>query len=165
MILDRSKHQQSVDNFMVLAKQDLPKNPTIPDEKIRWLRAKLILEEAFETVEALGFKPTTEFDGDAINRRDITFGQLDIDFDMVEPNLAEIVDGCCDIKVVTTGTLSACGVPDEVFQDEVDRANLRKFGPGGHRREDGKWVKPADFVPPNIAGLLEKVTEAAEKQK
>lgn len=31
----------------------------------------------------------------------------------------------------------------------IHQANLTKFGPGGYMRQDGKWMKPADFVPPD----------------
>lgn len=41
--------------------------------------------------------------------------------------------------------------------EEVDRSNLAKFGPGGRRREDGKWVKPDDWQPPDIKGVLQKL--------
>jgi predicted HAD superfamily Cof-like phosphohydrolase len=68
--------------------------------------------------------------------------------------MVEIVDGCADVIVVTTGTLSACGVADSAVQNEVDQANLRKFGPGSYKREDGKWMKPPDFRPPDIEAVL-----------
>lgn len=31
----------------------------------------------------------------------------------------------------------------------IHQANLTKFGPGGYMREDGKWMKPAGFIPPD----------------
>lgn len=136
----RSPHQQRVDDFMRKAGQDLPAAPCIPDENTRRLRAILILEEALETIKALGFWPA----------------QIDTHLNPAgEPDLEGIADGCADISVVTIGTLSACGIADQPILEEVDQANLRKFGPGGHRREDGKWIKPADWTPPNIMGRLE----------
>jgi predicted HAD superfamily Cof-like phosphohydrolase len=45
------------------------------------------------------------------------------------------------------------------MEQAVDQNNLAKFGPGGHRREDGKWVKPPDHKPPDIAGLLDKLAK------
>jgi predicted HAD superfamily Cof-like phosphohydrolase len=75
--------------------------------------------------------------------------------DCMTPDLLQVIDGCCDIKVVTTGTLSAFGVHDSPFQQEVDRTNLAKFGPGGHRRDDGKWIKPPDWQPPRIQQILD----------
>ena len=154
-MFDRTKHQKNVDAFMILAQQMLPGKPTIPDEKTRELRARLILEEALEAVEALGFKPRVEDE-----RGLVTLAIDAIEFYPNEgPNLAQIIDGCCDIKVVTTGTLSACGIPDDAFQELVDQNNLAKFGPGGYRREDGKWVKPPGHQPPDIDGMLKTLEE------
>ncbi len=52
---EQSSHQQRVEHFMRQARQPLPEEPSIPSEEIRRLRAKLILEEALETIKALGF--------------------------------------------------------------------------------------------------------------
>lgn len=150
-----SDHYESVRAFMVMAGQKVRSGkPVIPPEDERMLRAKLILEEALETIEALGLCPTL----DADNAVD---GQVDITMDLVSwedtsqgPNLTEIADGCADLSVVTIGTLIACGIPDLHLLRIVDQANMAKFGPGGHRREDGKWIKPPGFTPPDIAGFL-----------
>ncbi len=136
----RSEHQLSVDEFMRLAKQDLPQKPTLPAENVLKLRAKLILEECLETIAALGFRVE---DGLLVSSG--------------PPNLVEIVDGCCDIAVVTTGTLSACGIPDLPFQRAVNENNLAKFGPGHSIREDGKLIKPPGHRPPDIRKLLKEI--------
>jgi len=136
-------HQARVAEFMRLAGQELPQLPGLPSLGIRKLRAKLILEEALETLKGLGYEPVKK-----------PWSQ---DWDVqeaYEPDLVEIVDGCADISVVTTGTLLACGVGDEDLLKLVDENNLAKFGPGGYRREDGKWMKPAEHKAPDIAGLL-----------
>ena len=78
---------------------------------------------------------------------DINFIDLD---DQGDADLCAIVDGCCDLSVVTIGTLSACGVPDELFLKLVDENNLAKFGDGHSIREDGKLIKPSDHKPPAI---------------
>lgn len=140
VLVEKSNHQQRVERFMAFAGQDVPEMPSIPPSDVRVLRARLILEEAIETIRALGCDVTV----DPGNLEYIV-----VDAPWIEPNLIEIVDGCCDIKVVTTGTLSACGIKDTEPQRLVDEANLKKFGPGGHRREDGKWVKPPDWVAPD----------------
>lgn len=157
-------HQAAVDEFMEKAGQALPKRPGIPNRETRYLRAKLILEEAVETIKALGFSvAVTSIVGPRDSSSEETFefcvakrdGSTDVDLvDRFEPDLIEIIDGCCDISVVTVGTLSACGCEHETFQREVDASNLRKFGPGGHRREDGKWMKPPDWKKPDIEGIL-----------
>ncbi|MFQ5570917.1 MAG: hypothetical protein ACE5G0_14650 [Rhodothermales bacterium] len=143
------------------AGQATPSTPTVPDEETRILRAKLILEEALETVRALGVGVRlAEGHGPegvvSAEESDLAFyidGEADIEW---------VVDGCADISVVTIGTLIAFGIDDEPILEEVDRANLRKFGPGGYMREDGKWMKPPDWTPPDIMGVLARQSEQFE---
>lgn len=146
---------------MQKAGQATPPAPTIPDEETRLLRAKLILEEALETVKALGVgvRVTTD-DG-----QEVDFNHVDhLDFfPEGTTDLEGVVDGCADISVVTIGTLIAFGVDDEPILEEVDEANLRKFGEGGYAREDGKWIKPPDWTPPDIQGILDRLSAASEK--
>lgn len=138
----RSDHQQRVDQFMRLAHQELPTSPAMPAFPVRKLRANIIFEEALETLEGLGFLPY--WNGDSWTLKEIH-----------TPDLVKAVDGCADLRVVTTGTLSAMGVHDLALQEEVDRNNLMKFGPGSYRREsDGKWMKPPGHQPPDILGIL-----------
>lgn len=145
--MTKSEHQKKVEEFMRLAGQEVPDKPQVPSEEVRLLRARLIMEENLETIRGLG-----------IIVRDVCGNVIDISFlkfyTHFEPNLPEIIDGCCDLKVVTTGTLSACGIADEEPQRRVDENNLEKFGPGGHRDENGKWVKPPGHTPPNFDDLI-----------
>lgn len=162
----RSEHQLAVDSFMRQAAQPLPLRPLCPAEDIRVLRAKLIYEEALETLNGLGVAVVVQTeDGDKVQlnqpllgtARDVLF--VTRDFDEPEAlaypfDLTAVVDGCCDVRVVTTGTLSACGVPDYLHQYLVDASNLAKFGAGGYRRSDGKWIKPADWRKPPLDQVL-----------
>lgn len=154
--MNRTDHQRRVDAFMHLAGQERPTIPIIPSEDIRRLRAKLILEEALETIAALGFAVKyTGVDWTSGAEQDCLVGIDDVELQRgPEPNLIEIADGCADISVVTIGTLSACGINDRPLLEEVDRSNLAKFGPGSYRREDGKWMKSSDWVPPDIKSVL-----------
>jgi len=142
-----TNHYKRVKAFMEKAGQATPQNVTIPDDHTRVLRARLILEEALETVQALGISVQ-------VKNEDVT-----IDTCKLSPNkpvdVEGVADGCADISVVTIGTMIAFGIDDEKLLQEVDEANLRKFGLGGYAREDGKWMKPPDWTPPDIAGVLE----------
>ena len=159
----KSMHQRRVDSFMVKAEQNLPLEPTVPTEAERLLRAKIIFEETLETIrDGLGvdvwISGTTlgvSWEAAVTQMADRARFTVERPFDMVET-----IDGCCDIKVVTTGTLSAIGVPDDPFQLLVDNNNLDKFGPGGYRREDGKWIKPPTHQPPKIKELLAQLVQA-----
>ena len=141
-----SEHYESVKEVMQKANQRTPDKPTIPDEKTRLLRAKLILEEALETIEALGFG-VTQIPSETT--------QDEWDFHVTKSiDLQQIIDGCCDLKVVTTGTLISCGIPDDYVQKMVDENNLEKSR-NWTIRDDGKFIKHPDHQPPDIAGFLE----------
>ncbi len=144
----QTEHQSRVEEFMRKANQNLPDRPTVPDEGIRELRARLILEEALETVDALGITPT--INGIEIKEEDL---KLNITKDA---DLIGIADGCADISVVTTGTLLACGIKDKLLLENVDQNNLDKFGPGHKIREDGKIIKPPNHRPPDIHSIIEE---------
>ena len=139
-------HYARIRQFMRLAGQDTPDTVTNPDGATRLLRAKLILEEALETIAALGI--SVQRDGTVLD-----FDQLHCSV-AGDADLEGVVDGCADISVVTMGTLIAFGVDDVPVLEEVDKANLRKFGPGSYARPDGKWMKPPDWRPPDILGAI-----------
>lgn len=150
----KSGHQQSVERFHTLAGDPPPAAPAEPSADVRILRAKLILEEAFETIrDGLGVDVFYAGLYQPVGVDEVAF-KANRPFSMVET-----IDGCCDLRYVTTGTLSACGVPDRPFQHAVDKNNLDKFGPGHSLREDGKLIKPPGHQPPDIEGILENITE------
>lgn len=145
-------HQSRVEQFMKLAKQDIPDSPEVPDAKIRLLRARLILEEAYETIQALGcdviesVDPSKKFDC-----------IVEVE-DSSKIDLSEVLDGLADISVVCTGCASSCGVDMEPILEEVDNNNLSKFGPGHSIRSDGKLIKPPNFKGPDIQKhILEQI--------
>jgi hypothetical protein len=119
---------------------------TIPSYQVRYLRAKLILEETLETILALGFDAQGTISPEEVHA----------------PNLEDIIDGCCDLNYVLTGTLVSCGVPDMPHIAEVCRANEDKF-PGGQAifREDGKFQKPEGWQPPDHARVQREVIDAS----
>lgn len=145
-------HYRRVRQFMQKVGQQIPEEPVVPDAHTRTLRAKLILEEALETIEALGVRVAAHRNGAEVlltsDGADLTFEATD------QVDMEGVVDGCADISVVTVGTLISFGIDDEPVLEEVDAANLRKFEPGSYMREDGKWIKPPDWQPPDIGGVI-----------
>jgi predicted HAD superfamily Cof-like phosphohydrolase len=164
---EKSPAQNSIEQMMVLANQPVPQAPTIPSEATRILRARLIIEEALETiVRGLGIKvkmkPFTcpgPADPTLIQLKDLVFEPTN------KINLREIVDGCCDISVVTLGTLSACGVSDNGPLALVCENNLAKFGPGHSIDEFGKLIKPPGHKPPDIAAELDRQSQLASRNE
>jgi predicted HAD superfamily Cof-like phosphohydrolase len=63
------------------------------------------------------------------------------------------IDALCDLLYVTYGAAVSLGVDIEPFFNEVHRSNMAKVG--GMRRPDGKWLKPTDWQPPDLARILE----------
>jgi predicted HAD superfamily Cof-like phosphohydrolase len=150
-----TEHAQRVLSFMLRAKQNCPVVPTLPDEKTRILRAKLIFEEAMELIkDGLGIDVSIETDKE---------GNAEYAFKIVGPgDLVQIADGFADLSVVNTGTALACGMEDVRLLEIVDRNNLAKFRPGHSFREDGKLIKPPDHQKPDFKSELMLQEHAAK---
>jgi len=111
-----------VKNFMREFQQEVPSKPCIPSYEVRKLRAQLILEEAIETIEALGFKlVNSRLSGIYLSETKL-FSADKIDW------LTLLADGLCDIHYVGyCGTGVACGLDMEPLFAEVHRSNMTKL--------------------------------------
>ena len=124
------------------------------------LRARLILEEAVETVVALvGLKQAVTMVSDEWDSLRLEYLHPDDDevSEREEPNLVEVIDGLCDTIVVCLGTAEDIGIDLEPFYDEVMKTNMAKAG--GPIDKHGKMLKPPGWAPPDIAGVLAKLIE------
>lgn len=146
----KSEHQQKVEQFIELAKNvplPLPDKPKLASIGVRKLCARLILEEALETIrDGLRLDSFTLVeDAGKVNWYDIddmaVIGEEKIGDD---EKLALLADGCFDLHYVTTFAMSACGIPDS-GQQLVDDNNLAKFGEGHRLAVDGKLIPPSGF--------------------
>jgi len=71
---------------------------------------------------------------------------------MAAQDLPGVAKELADLLYVVYGTAVSYGMDmDPVFR-EVHRSNLSKVG--GHKRADGKWVKPPTYSPAQVAPLL-----------
>lgn len=135
--------------------QKVEKSYKVPKAEIRMLLAKLVFEEALETIRALGI--AIEF-SDGEYTHDVTGIEIDR-FDIVDAHdpvlpldIDTIIDGACDTIYVATGVLVAMGVPDLPHLAEVCRANDRKFPKGvATIGAHGKYLKPAGWKGPDHA--------------
>src|SRR5919197_2553395 len=57
-----------------------------------------------------------------------------------------------DLLYVVYGTAVSCGIDMTPIFREVHRSNMSKQG--GHRRADGKWIKPPDYSPARLQPIL-----------
>ena len=157
-----TKEQNQVSEFMRLFAQQVETKPTVPSQEIRQLRAKLILEEALETIHALGFFLNRDHDLESSG----------------DPSLIQIADGLADLHYVGyCGTAAACGIDMEPVFAEVHRSNMSKmwtaedlkqqkalyptgvvenYGGGLYRiLVQGKVIKSPSYSPAKIADLIE----------
>lgn len=145
------QHIENVKEFMGLASQDVPSELTIPSESSRKLRARLILEEAFELIEkGLGIEVSMPAGADYLDIERFEYNCIS------EPDPVEAMDGAVDsLWVTTTGVAAIFGLTDklEACVAEVDRSNLSKFI-DGHRRDDGKWVKGPSYSPADLRSII-----------
>ncbi len=103
-----------------------PDRPSLPTPELAALRARLLVEEVEEAVQAL--------------RR---------------PDLAEIAHELADVAYVTYGAAVTAGIELDDVVAAVHRANMSKLGPDGHPViVDGKVMKGPGYQPPDIAALL-----------
>lgn len=160
---ERSFDQRAVEWCMKAAGQKVRAVPEIATEDERKLRAKLILEESLETIKALGFDAQLTWQAVSSGGQTTRVWQQVLIGDVVfvehdrEPDIEGVADGCADIMVVTLGTLSAFGIDADKVLEEVHRANKDKFPDGkAILRDDGKYLKPKNWWPPDIALILKK---------
>lgn len=76
-------------------------------------------------------------------------------------NMAEKIDALLDAVYYILQHLSTLGIDINRIWVLIHNANMKKFK-GGHLREDGKWMKPKDFVPPDadILSYLQSINRA-----
>ena len=134
--------QKSVLEFMMKAGQ-----PVCTGDAAE-LAARLITEEALETVQALIFNVVNKLGGGwkhlPINIANV--GRRPID-------LVEVIDGACDTQYVLYWTLNMLGIDGDLFMEEVCKNNLLKVV-NPQFDENGKLKKPDGHKPPNITGIL-----------
>jgi predicted HAD superfamily Cof-like phosphohydrolase len=167
----KSEHYQNVLRFMLGAGQvdgaAFCCGPALPQSEVRLLRARLIYEEAMETINALGVvvQVDTAWGATRLNQPEPVWGLTPVT--VIDAghgaDLTKVVDGCCDVMVVTTGTLIACGVTDRSALDEVDRSNLAKLDGDIRRREDGKVLKPPGWQPPDLKAVLRRQQQTCDE--
>jgi len=168
MSVRKSRNQLMTELFIARMNhpdQPLPPGPAIPNDRVRSLNARLMLEECMETiVKGLGTDivlrvPTEDM------RIDVSSGTMRIvlksehidgmyplrSFDMIET-----ADGLADCDVVNNGVASKCGITLQPILDEVYGNNLLKFAEGHAFDEGGKLIKPPNHPAPRIEALLDE---------
>ena len=124
--MGKSNYQKIVD-FHNGVDGSVPPCPTIPQQDILAIRRTLIREEYEEVMSA--------------------FDQLE-----EEEGLVGLAHELADLLYVVYGTYAAMGIDADLVYAEVHEANMRKLG--GPRRADGKLLKPINWRPADVAGII-----------
>jgi predicted HAD superfamily Cof-like phosphohydrolase len=71
---------------------------------------------------------------------------------LAKTDMPAIAKELADLLYVVYGTAVSYGIDMEPVFREVHRSNMSKVG--GHKRADGKWVKPAHYSPASIDPIV-----------
>jgi predicted HAD superfamily Cof-like phosphohydrolase len=82
---------------------------------------------------------------------------------MAQGDLAAVAKEMADLLYVVYGTAVSYGINMSPVFQEVHRSNMTKVG--GHKREDGKWVKPATYSPAQITPILVRQAAACREAR
>lgn len=145
--------------------QPAPENPDeadVLDNHLRIARARLILEEALETVNRGLCLEVSLKEIASSGRRTVCLENMELTPNRATVDMVELADGCADLSVVATGTLVTYGIADKALLEEVDNNNLLKIK-NGHLDANGKFVKPKNHPAPDIEGVLKSQGWSGER--
>lgn len=71
---------------------------------------------------------------------------------LAQSDLQGMAKELADLLYVVYGSAVSCGIDMEPVFREVHRSNMSKVG--GHKRADGKWVKPPTYSPADLQAIL-----------
>ena len=100
------------------------------------LRIRLIVEEAWEVFDALGYEVEVDNEGVKLTQVRPTY------------HIPSVAKELADLDYVVEGTRLTFGIPRQPVADEVHRSNMSKVG--GVKRPDGKLEKPATYSPADV---------------
>lgn len=149
---DRASDQYAdVSAFMRKFNQPMRQSPGWPEQRELDMRVRLTAEEFCEFVEACGYCCEIQIRRpEGTSQERAIFSQSTHSYQ--ERDLPAAADGLIDLSYIINGTHCALGIDPRPLWAEVQRANMAKEG--GGTREDGKILKPAGWVPPDIERLL-----------
>lgn len=129
--------QAAVRDFHVATGSTVGESPGFRDERLRF---DLIREEWHELLFHSGWSDT----------------ELGLGRERWDESLPGAIDSLVDLIYVILGTAVAWGIDLDPYFWEVQRANMDKAG--GPKRADGKVLKPEGWRPPDIEGILARVS-------
>lgn len=152
-------HERRVREMMTLFGQAVPSSPEVPPLDVRVLRARLLLEEVLEYIEAAGLALWSHHDG---SMQPFTM-ETAVITSSGSPDLVAMTDALADITVVTTGAFAAQGTRMAPILECVDANNIAKYA-RGRKDEHGKFIKAENHPKPDIATMLRLQTPTKEEE-
>lgn len=140
--------------------------PAVPPVDRSKLRLNIIIEEVKELVEAhVAGAHATNLNRvvDMLNHsHKLINAALDHEFNV---DLVATADALGDINYVVAGAGHEYGIQLDVVGDEIHASNMTKLGEDGEPiyNEDGKVMKGPNYRKPDIAGVLDLMSEAYEE--
>lgn len=128
--------------------------PSVARERVH-MRLALIAEELAELVEAVyGRAAGAELEAAFTRAVAVDDGARDT---------VGAADALGDLVYVLYGMALECGIPLDEVLATIQESNLSKLGADGRPvlREDGKVLKGPGYVPPDVAGVLARLSDAA----
>ena len=71
---------------------------------------------------------------------------------LAQQDIEAVAKELADLLYVVYGTAVSCGIDMAPVFREVHRSNMSKVG--GHKRADGKWMKPPNYSPARLQPIL-----------
>lgn len=138
--------------FMDAIGQEVKHRPEVPETKVLKLRLRLIAEEFFELLAAVGVTPGHLMGDDRL----VLNEHIMLIIDSLKPtvDLPELADALSDLRVVIVGTDAAFGINGDAVDKLVMTANEKKLD--GVDDKHGKRQKPPGWAPPDISAELRR---------
>lgn len=138
-----------VEAFMHLFDQPVRSTPGVPEDKTVRLAAALVMEEAFEFLEAVMDNPVP------IEKCKLAIlADINDEENVIFVDLPEAIDALGDLDYVSEWSRLAFGVKyGNRIAAAIQQANISKFG-GPKDPITGKQQKPSGWKPPDIRGVL-----------
>lgn len=156
----KNSMQRDIEEFMRRCDQEVKAYPDIPDENVKTLRIRLMVEELLGSTHIAGYHPDTH------NPERNPWGLISNKSDelvqsILNNDLVGIADGIADVLYVVIGTAAAYGIDIQEVFDEVHRSNLSKTVWDEERRRwhiekdgFGKGLKPDTYSPADLEPII-----------
>lgn len=156
--------QYAIEEFMRRCDQEVAAYPQLPDEKVRNLRIRLMVEELLGSTKP--YPRSLQFSGVELTTELLLNKSDELIQSMLDGDLTGVADGLADVLYVVIGTAVAYGIDIQEVFNEVHRSNLSKTTWDEEKQrwviekdEFGKAIKPDTYSPADIPPIIKRQIE------